>query len=120
MESGRYDRRIRIERRTAAKSASFGSTSDVWETVPGYASVPANIQEILPSKAERLEGSMRIAQRPARVRVRYASGITSAMRVVYLDRDNRLMKILTPPVEMGRREALEFMVSDFSTQGAAA
>ncbi|HEY0823060.1 MAG TPA: head-tail adaptor protein, partial [Ramlibacter sp.] len=77
-------------------------------------------QEVLPSRGESTAGGINIAERPARVRTRYVEGITPAMRVVYLDRDERVMKILTQPVEIGRRQGLEFMVADFTTSGDAA
>jgi head-tail adaptor len=117
MNPGRLDRRIRIEAPTVTKEAIYGSPSISWAP---FATLSANIQEVLPSQAEHNVQGLRIAARRARVRTRYVADITSDMRVVYLDRGNRLMKILTPPVELGRREGLEFMVADYSTQGDAA
>jgi head-tail adaptor len=115
---GPLDRRIRIESPPTAQDANYGTPSGDWTTV--HASLCASVQEVLPSKGEGAADGIRLAERPARIRMRYVTGITSAMRVVYLDRGNRAMKILTPPVELGRKDGLEFMVADFSTSGNAA
>ena len=117
MKLGTLDRRIRIETKTVTRDETTGTPVDTWAT---YATLWANVQEVLPSKGESASNDIRIAERPARVRTRYVSGITAEMRVVYLDRANRAMKILTPPVELGRKIGLEFMVADFSTSGSAA
>ena len=51
--------------------------------------------------------------------MRYVPGINSAMRVIYLDRSDRVMKIIAQPVELGRKFGLEFMAADFTTTGEA-
>lgn len=115
MDIGKLDRRIRIEQR-ATVDGDYGPQPGDWTT---FATVWANIQETLPSRGETQAQGIRIAERPARVRIRYLDGVNSAMRVVWLDRGNRLLKILTPAAELGRRDGMEFMVADFSTQGEA-
>lgn len=117
MDFGPFDRRIRIEQQGTTTDAVYGPQPGSWTT---FATLWANVQEMLPSRGERVAEGIRIAERPARVRTRYVEGITSAMRVVYLDRSNRVMKILTPPVELGRKDGLEFMVADFSSSGEGA
>lgn len=111
-----FDRRIRIEQQGTTTDATYGPQPGSWTT---FATLWANVQEVLPSRGESIAEGIRIAERPARVRTRYVSGITSAMRVVYLDRGDRVMKIITPPVEIGRKQGLEFFVADYSTAGDA-
>lgn len=118
MDIGTLDRRIRIEQPTVTKDATYGSATETWST---FATLWAQVQDVLPSKAESQGFGIRIAERPARIRTRYVSGITSDMRVVLLDRDNRIMKIITQPAEIGgRRDGLEFLVVDFTSSGDAA
>lgn len=116
MDIGKLDRRIRIEQRSTSVDPNYGTPVDTWTT---FATLWANVQEVLPSRSERLADGINIAERPARVRTRYVSGITSAMRVVYLDRSSRVMKIIAQPVELGRKDGLEFMVADFTSSGNA-
>jgi head-tail adaptor len=117
MDLGRLDRRIRIEQPTTTTDATYGPQPGEWFT---FATLWANVQEVLPSRGEQTGQGIAIATRPARVRVRWVDGLTSDMRVIYIDRDERVMKIVTPPVEIGRRQGLEFMVADFSTAGDVA
>lgn len=116
---GTFNRRIRIEQRRTTQEARFGTRVDTWVAV---VTLWANIEELTAAKAEEVAGGIRIALRPTRVRTPYVSGlaeITSDMRVIYLDRGSRVMKITSPPVEIGSKDGLEFMVAEFSSTGAA-
>jgi len=116
---GPLDRRIRIEQQGTV-DGDYGPQPGSWTT---YGTFWATVQEVLPSLPSRGESQadgIRIAERPARVRMRFVPGITSAMRVIYLDRSNRAMKIIAQPVELGRKFGLEFMAADFTTSGDSA
>jgi len=113
LPAGRYDRRIRIERPVAAAGIK-GAGSGSWEKV---AEVWAEVQDALPSRAERLDSGINVASRPARVRMRWRAGIAADMRFVMGD---RVMQIVSGPAELGRRAGLEFMVMDYSVAGNAA
>lgn len=110
--ASRLDRVIRIERPVADESLD-GAGSGTWEKV---CEVSASVVDALPSRAERLSEGINLASRPARVRIRYREGITSDMRFVM---GSRIMQIVSGPAELGRREALEFMVIDYSVAGNA-
>jgi head-tail adaptor len=111
--AGMLDRRIRIERQKPDTSTD-GAGSGTWELVD---EVPANIQDALPSRTERLTDGINISARPARVRMRWRPDLTSAMRFVEGD---RIMQIISGPAELGRRDGLEFMVEDYTSAGNAA
>ena len=112
---GPLDRRIRIEQQ-GTTDGDYGPQPGSWTT---YGTFWATVQEVLPSRGESQADGIRIAERPARVRMRYVPGITSAMRVIYLDRSDRVMKIIAQPVELGRKFGIEFMAADFTTTGNA-
>lgn len=110
LDPGTLDRRIRIERPVA--DASFdGAGSGTWELV---ATVWANVQDALPSRAEKLGEGINMAARPARVRMRFRADVTPDMRFVM---GARIMQIISGPAELGRREALEFMVEEYRPAG---
>ncbi len=111
MEAGRLKHRIDIERPVADGSIE-GAGDGTWELVAK--GVRAEVQDALPSKAERLDSGINVASRPARVRMRYRPGITPDMRFVM---GERVMQIVAGPAELGTREGLEFMVVDYSTAG---
>ncbi len=117
MNLGPLDRRIRIERPTVTKDATYGSPTVAWST---FATVWASVEEIMPSRGESNSNGLRIGERAERIRARYLAGVSSDMRVVYLDRANRLMKITTQAVELGRKDGIEFMTAEFTSSGDAA
>jgi head-tail adaptor len=114
---GPLDRRLRIEQRSGTRDTDYGTPlASSWQTVR---TVWASVQDVLPSRGESLAQGLNIAERPARVRMPYMTGITSEMRAVDLTRSNRVLKILTQPVEIGEKDGIEFMVADFTTSGNA-
>lgn len=117
MRTGKANQRIRFEQQLTETDATYGPQPGDWIPV---CTVWAEVQDVLPSRAETT-ADIRIASRPARVRLlRYRSDITSAMRIVLVDRGNRVLNIVAGPAEMGRKEGLELMAQEFSTAGDAA
>lgn len=116
MDIGRLDQRIRIDYAVTTQDADYGTPVITWTT---FATVWANVQDVLPSKAERLTDDIVLANRPSRIRIRYLDGVTSAMRVVLLERGNRELKIVSGPAELGRKQGLEMMAENYSTSGQA-
>ena len=107
------DTRIRIERKVVARDPQYGTEEVTWAQ---FASVWAEVRDILPSKAERLADSIQIGRKPARIRIRYLAGLAADMRVII---DNRIHQIISGPATLGRREAMEIMVEEHSSQGTA-
>ncbi len=110
INADKLERRIRIDR-PVSDEALDGAGSGEWEPL---ATVWASVQDALPSRGERLAGGINVTARPARVRMRYRSDVTAAMRFVMGD---RVMQIVAGPAELGRREGLEFMVEDYPSAG---
>lgn len=108
--AGRYDRRISIQRPVADDSFD-GAGAGAWQEVT---KVWANVQDVLPSRGETLGEGFTNMMRPARVRMRFRTDVTSDMRFVA---DEREMYIISGPAEIGRREALEFMVAEYMPGG---
>lgn len=116
MNAGTLDRRIRIDNKSVTVDADYGTETVTWAT---FATVWANVQDVLPSKAESQGQGIRIAERPTRIRIRYMAGITSAMRIVLIDRADRVLQIVSGPAELGRREGIELIAENYSTAGVA-
>lgn len=101
-----------------------GAGSGGWALV---APVFANVQDVLPSRGEKIASGINLSARPARVQIRYRVGITSDMRFVLgatINDDDevdysaaRIMQIVSGPAEIGRRERLEFMAETYSPSG---
>jgi head-tail adaptor len=127
LSSTTYDCRLRIERPVPDESFD-GAGSGTWEPV---AEVWANVQDVKPSRGERLAEGLNVATRPARIRIRHRAGIDSSMRALighYVNGENdqrewvtdRTVQIITEPAELGRREAIEFMVESYRPAGNGA
>ena len=111
--ASKLDTRIRIERKVVTPDANYGTEQITWIEV---AAVWAEVRDVLPSRAERLADSIIITNRPARIRMRYFAGLTADMRVIV---GNRTMHIVSGPAEIGRREGIELIAQQYSSEGAA-
>jgi head-tail adaptor len=113
------DTLVQIQR-PVPDEAFDGAGSGEWERV-GEEWV--NLQDSLPSRAERLGDGINVAARPARIRMYYRDDITPAMRFVvghYIGDEwhaERTMQIVAGPAILGRREGLEFMAEDYNPAG---
>lgn len=126
-DAGELDKRIRIEQPLSDPSFT-GAGSGSWKLV---AEVAASVLDMLPSRGERIADGINVAARPARVRIRYRADVTASMRVlvgrnlkggdgVISWHTDRTAQIITVPAELGRREALEFVIEDYSMAGGGA
>lgn len=117
-KASRYNRRIQIEQPIADTSFD-GAGAGRWEPLgkPIWASV---VDKPLMRAEEQLADGINIASRPARVRMRFRTDVTAAMRFVMLGPVPRVMEIVAGPAEIGFRDEVEFMVEDYSTAGNAA
>ena len=111
--ASKLDTRIRIECKVVTHDPHYGTEQVNWTE---FACVWAEVKDILPSKAERLADSIQIGRRPARIRIRYLAGLAADMRVII---DSCVHQIISGPATLGRREAMEFMVEENSSEGAA-
>ena len=124
LRAGDLDRRIRIEEKVTTQDATYGTEVITWQSIafePGSPSVAvqiaAQVQDVLPSRSESVRQGLELARNQTRVRIRYRSGIDSSMRIVLLGETETIYQIIGGPAELGRREALEFVVEKFSTAG---
>ena len=72
--ASKLDTRVRIERKTVTLDPAYGTQEASWSV---FANVWGEVRDVLPSRAERLAETITIANRPARVRVRYLPGLAS-------------------------------------------
>lgn len=81
-----------------------------------FASAWAQVQDVLPSRSDKIEDAVQVNERPARLRMRYMAGVRADMRVVVLGVDgepDRVCEIVAGPAELGRRDGIELLIKDF-------
>lgn len=76
------------------------------------------VQDMLPSRGERIAEGISVAARPCRIRMLWRADVSAAMRVRFDDEGGRLLQIVTQPAELGFREGLELVAEEVSTMGA--
>lgn len=124
LAAGSLRHQIRFERPVADDSFD-GAGSGGWSPV---ATVRAQVQDVLPSRGEKIADGINITARPARVRIRYRDDLAPSMRVLIGRmikgqdgnpewQTDRITQIITAFAEIGWREGLEFMVEDYTTAG---
>lgn len=111
MDAGTLDRRVTILTRAETVDPTYGTQTVTWTPL---ATVWANVRDMVPSRGERLADGVEIANRPCRVRMRYRADVTSAMR---LQIGSRQLRIITQPAELGRREGIELIAEELTTEG---
>lgn len=112
LEAGKLDRQIDIEYPATGQDATYGTQTVTWTLL---ARVWAEVQDVLPSRAEATERGLTAAKNPTRVRFRYRSDVTSAMRIVVRDGSDRVLQIVGGPAEIGRREGTEVLCEAYSS-----
>jgi SPP1 family predicted phage head-tail adaptor len=113
-EAGRRDTLITFMKRTSTQGEATGARTYSWSAVAPQEW--AEVHDILPSRGEQVSEGIDIARRPCRIRTLYRADINRTMRVTF---DGRTLEIISGPVEMGRRDGLEMMCQELSTQGEA-
>lgn len=124
IDAGTLDRKVRFQRK-AGGDDPMDAGEEGWVLV---AELSAQVQDMLPSRGERLSEGMTMSTRPARVRLRYRPEITSDLRLLVgkmvegpdgepVWRTDRVMQIVAGPVELGRRAGMELMAADYSPVG---
>jgi head-tail adaptor len=115
MRAGVLDRRITIQRPGVVDDPVYGPQPGGWSDVTNAVRIPAQRVDSLPSQSESVQGGLRMADRPARLRIRYMKGLTSDMRIVMHDEDDQIYEISGGPAEIGRREWIEFTIRAYSS-----
>ena len=114
-DAGTLNRRITLLSRHVMQESVFGTDTITW---PPFAEVWADVEDILPSRAERISPGIDLASKPCLIRMRFLAGVTADMRIRY---GTRILQIIGGPAVMrddaGRVVGLELMAVEVSTQG---
>jgi len=113
ISGSQFDRRITIQRPGVVVDGEYGPQPGPWEDV--FVRVPAQVWDTLPGNAEAKGLVLNLAERPARVRMRYTRGVTSDMRVILHNEVDTIHQISAGPAEIGKREFIEFTIREFSS-----
>lgn len=108
---GKLNRYIRIEKKHVQHDPDYGSEEVTWKT---YRETFASIQDVTGRMQESTVSDLRLLKRPCKIQMRYDPHIDATMRIVMIDRNNRVLQIVTAPAEIGNRDMIEFMAEEYS------
>jgi len=111
MRVGAFNRYVRIEKKTVTNNSDYGSPVIAWVS---HAEAWASILDVINKQQESTNNDLRLLKRPCIVQMHYNDTITSDMRVVMLDRNNRMLQIVSSPAEVGDRELIQFFAEEYS------
>jgi len=109
----RMDETITIEVQSGATDPDYGTLIDSWSTVASR--VWANVQDVLPSRAEVTANALRIGAQRSRLRIRNNAAITAGMRVTLHGKGDRIMQIVAGPALLDDQRHTEFMLESYSS-----
>ena len=123
VQAGRLDRQLTIERKSVTIDPDYGTEVITWvplSVLPGSPPVAerfwAEVQDVMPSRSESVLQGLAVARNQTRIRVRWRTDITSAMRVVLHGDVDVLYQIVGGPAEIrGRKTMLEIVCERYSS-----
>jgi head-tail adaptor len=114
ISAGDLDRLITIKQKVTTQDPTTGF--DVTEWVALVTKVPANVQDVMPSRDESVTQGLQVASRRTRIRIRWRNDLDTSMRIELTYPTARVLQIIGGPAEIGGRKAyLEFMCESVST-----
>lgn len=117
MNASALDCRIRFDQKQVTRDSATGAEQITW--VP-FVTVWASVKDVpAAASTEAIAQGLQIARSLTKVGIRWVAGITADMRIVDLSNARRVMKIISPPAMVGRRQWLEISAETFSTSGDA-
>lgn len=101
------NKRCRIEYKSVTQNSLYGTEQIEWKLL---AVVWCNVQDVLPSRAESIEGKVAISKNQARFRCRFRKDIDSAMRISIA---GVIYQIISGPAVIGKNEFTELMLERY-------
>ena len=94
------DRRVLIEYPVAGQDSTYGTPTITWTTL---ATIWANVQDAMPSRAESVQQGLAVARNQVRIRYRHRADVNSSMRMTTNDTPARVLQIIAGPAAIGER-----------------
>ena len=104
------DEKVTIEQDIGVEDA-YGTAVENW--VPLLVRYWANVQDVLPSRAETTNNGLRQGVQRSRLRMQGAGGVTLQMRAVLHSRGDQVMHIIAGPAMLDDRVHYEFQLEAF-------
>lgn len=114
MNIGPLNTRGRIERQTVTQDQTVGTDVPVW-TLVGVRW--CGLQDVLPSRAERVRDGVEQSSNQTRIRLRYCTDLDTGMRIIVNRPEPQIFRLIAGPAVLGDKDGVEFMAERLSTDG---
>ena len=121
--AGSMSRQITIEKKQVTVDSTYGTELVAWVPLVAEAGSPtvavrfwAEVQDALPSRSEAVTQGLAMARNQSRLRMRWRSDVTSAMRVIVHGDTDVTYSIVGGPAEIdGRKSMIELVLERYSS-----
>lgn len=103
MKIGSLDRRVLIEYPVSGQDPDLGTPVITWTEL---ATIWAEVEDVSPSRSEGVKQGLVTARNQTRIRYRYRTDVTSAMRMTVRGPVDRVLQIIAGPAAIGGRFSL--------------
>lgn len=98
MRIGPLDKIVTIKYPVSTPDPVYGTPLITWTTL---ATVYANVEDVMPSRAESVKLGLSVALNQVRVRFNWRDDVTSAMTITLAAPDSRVLQIIAGPASIG-------------------
>lgn len=105
------EEQVSIEKLTTTKDPRYGTPVQTWLTLHDH--FWANVQDVLPSRAEATANGLTVGVTRTRLRIRGADGVDMAMRVKLHSRGDKVMQIIAGPARLDGNEFDEYFLESY-------
>lgn len=107
----RLNERATIQRRAVGRDPDYGTQVEAWVTVADR--IWCEAQDVLPSRAEKVESGRQVATSQTRFRIRRQIAIGPEMRVILHGKGDRVMQVIAGPAQMDDKTHVECMLEGY-------
>ncbi len=108
----RLNERASLQRRAPGRDPDYGTEIDTWVTVASR--IWCEAQDVLPSRAEKVENGRQVATSTTRFRIRKQIMIEGDMRVILHGKGDRVMQVIAGPAQLDDKLHVECMLEGYS------
>jgi SPP1 family predicted phage head-tail adaptor len=111
MPAVRLNERATIEQRAMTRDPDYGTEIEAWE--PVATRIWCEAQDVLPSRAEKVQDGRKVVTSSTRLRIRRQIPIAPEMRVILHGKGDRIMQVVAGPAQMDDKKHVECMLEGY-------
>lgn len=107
----RLNERATLQQRVAGRDPEYGTEIESWVAVAER--IWCEAQDVLPSRAEKVQEGRKVATSATRLRIRKQIAIAPDMRVILHGKGDRIMEVISGPAQLDDKIHVEYMLEGY-------